>query len=644
MTTEAPYGSWRSPITADLITGGTISLIELALDGDDIYWIEGHPKEGGRYAIMRRASSGAVTECIPPDFYARTTVHEYGGGAFTVSDGVIYFANFRDQHIYAHRPGGQPKLLTPGDGYRYADLVVDRRRDRLICVREDHTTGTEAINTLVTVDLAGGDNGQLLAAGNDFYSNPRLSPDGGQLAFLTWSHPNMPWDGCELWVADVAPHGELENARHIDGSASESVFQPEWSPDGVLHFVAESTGWWNLYRWDGAKPQALLPMEAEFGVPQWNFGMTTYGFASPARILCCFTRDGLWNLAWLDTASQKLTPIDSDYTEIDDPRVGKGFAVFFAGSPSQPMALVRMDLETGRMERVREALKVTVDSGYFSIPQSMTFPTDGVREAHGIYYPPANKDFTAPSGELPPLLVFSHGGPTGETGTALRYGIQFWTSRGFAVLDVNYGGSTGYGHEYRQRLNGNWGVVDVADCCNGALYLAREGLADRNRLAIRGGSAGGYTTLACLTFRPEVFKAGASHYGLSELEIFAKDTHKFESRYLYSLVGPYPARRDLYLERSPIQYINNLAAPLIMFQGNEDKVVPPSQSEMMFEALKRKGIPVAYLLFQGEQHGFRRAENIKRSLEAELYFYSKIFGFEPADPIEPVQIENLAGG
>lgn len=644
MTTEAPYGSWRSPITADLITGGTISLIELALDGDDIYWIEGHPKEGGRYTIMRRAASGAVTECIPPDFYARTTVHEYGGGAFTVSDGVIYFANFRDQHLYAHRPGGLPKLLTPGDGYRYADLVVDRRRDRLICVREDHTTGTEAINTLVTVDLAGGDNGQPLAAGNDFYSNPRLSPDGGQLAFLTWNHPNMPWDGCELWVADVAPHGELENARHIDGSASESVFQPEWSPDGVLHFVAESTGWWNLYRWDGAKPQALLPMEAEFGVPQWNFGMTTYGFASPARILCCFTRDGLWNLAWLDTASQKLTPIDSDYTEIDDPRVGKGFAVFFAGSPSQPMALVRMDLETGRMERVREALKVTVDSGYFSIPQSMTFPTDGVREAHGIYYPPANKDFTAPSGELPPLLVFSHGGPTGETGTALRYGIQFWTSRGFAVLDVNYGGSTGYGHEYRQRLNGNWGVVDVADCCNGALYLAREGLADRNRLAIRGGSAGGYTTLACLTFRPEVFKAGASHYGLSELEIFAKDTHKFESRYLYSLVGPYPARRDLYLERSPIQYINNLAAPLIMFQGNEDKVVPPSQSEMMFEALKRKGIPVAYLLFQGEQHGFRRAENIKRSLEAELYFYSKIFGFEPADPIEPVQIENLAGG
>ncbi len=641
MPIEAPYGSWKSPITTDLIASKSISLMELALDGEDLYWIEGHPKEGGRYTIMRRTPDGTVAECTPPDFYARTTVHEYGGGVFTVADGVIYFANYRDQHLYAQPVGGQPKLLTPTSGYRYADLILDHSRKRLICVREDHTVAAEAINSIVAIRLDGNDDGQILAAGNDFYSSPRLSPDGSRLAYLTWNHPNMPWDGCELWVADIGEDGKLADARRVLGSATESVFQPEWSPDGMLHFVVEASGWWNLYRWDGVMLKALYPLEAEFGRPYWVFGESTYGFATPSRILCSYSKDGLWHLAWLDTDAGELKEIDAGYTDISDVKVANGIATFIAGSPTKPFAVIRMDLQTGRMARIREAFEVTVDQGYFSIPQSITFPTDNGEEAHGIYYPPANKDFIAPADELPPLIVMSHGGPTGATGTALRFSIQFWTSRGFAVLDVNYGGSTGYGREYRQRLNGNWGLVDVADCCNGALYLAEKGLVDRNRLAIRGGSAGGYTTLACLTFRPGVFKAGASHYGLSELEVFAKNTHKFESRYLNSLVGPYPARRELYAERSPINFINNMTAPLIMFQGDEDKIVPPSQSEMMLEALKKKGLPVAYLLFQGEQHGFRRAENIERSLEAELYFYSKIFGFIPADPIEPVQIENL---
>ncbi len=641
MPIEAPYGGWKSPITADLITGKTISLLELAIDGEDIYWIEGRPKEGGRYTIMRRSSDGKIIECTPPDFYTRSTVHEYGGGAFTVADGSIYFANYRDQHLYAQRAGEQPRLLTPTSGYRYADLTVDRARNRLLCVREDHTAATEAINTIVAVSLDGNDDGHILAAGNDFYSAPRLSPDGSRLAYLTWNHPNMPWDGCELWVADVTAAGMLANAQQVAGRSTESVFQPEWSPDGVLHFVAEPSGWWNLYRWDGTTVKALCPMEAEFGEPYWVFGESTYGFASPTRILCSYSRAGTWRLAWLDTTAGRLETIDPDYTQISDLNVAGGIAAFIAGSPTQSSAVVRMDVKTGKMDRIREAFEVTVDAGYFSGPQSITFPTDHDQEAHGIYYPPTNKDYTAPKGELPPLLVISHGGPTGASGTVLRYSTQFWTSRGFAVLDVNYGGSTGYGRTYRQRLNGNWGIVDVADCCNGALYLAGKGLVDRNRLAIRGGSAGGYTTLACLTFRPGVFKAGASHYGLSELEIFAKDTHKFESRYLTSLLGPYPGRRDLYLERSPINFINNMSAPLILFQGNEDRIVPPSQSQMIFDALKKKGLPVAYLLFEGEQHGFRRAENIKRSLEAELYFYSKVFDFTPAEPIEPVNIENL---
>ncbi len=641
MAKEAPYGTWKSPITADLIAGKAISLLELAIDGDDIYWLESHPKEGGRYTIMRRSSDSRIVECTPPDFYARTTVHEYGGGAFTVADGVIYFANYRDQHLYRQRLRYQPELLTPGDGYRYADLVVDRKRDRLICIREDHTGGTEAVNSIVSVALRGGDDGRILVQGNSFYSSARLSPDGSKLAYLTWNHPNMPWDGCELWVADVKRDGMLENARLVTGGPTESVFQPEWSPDGVLHFVVESSGWWNLYRWDGSMLETLYPMQAEFGLPQWVFCMFTYDFASPTKILCCYSQDGTWHLAWLDTSAKKLTRIESSYTDISDIRTGDGFAVFTAGSPTQPMSVVRMDLQTGKMETLKQAFEVTVDPGYFSIPQAITYPTDGGNGSHGIYYPPSNKDFVAPADERPPLMVISHGGPTGATGTALRYAIQYWTSRGIAVLDVNYGGSTGYGRDYRQRLNGNWGIVDVADCCNSALYLVEKGLADRDRLAVRGGSAGGYTTLACLTFRPEVFKAGASHFGLSELEVFVKDTHKFESRYLYSMIGPYPQRKDLYIERSPINSIKNISAPLILFQGEEDKIVPPSQSQMMFEAVRGKELPVAYLLFKGEQHGFRKAENIKRSLEAELYFYSKIFGFELAEPVEPVNIENL---
>lgn len=550
MNNEAPYGSWKSPITADLIVSKGTSLVELAVDGDDIYWIESRPKEAGRYTIMRRTPNGKVTECIPPSFYARTTVHEYGGGAFAVAEGVLYFANYRDQHLYRQRLGDQPELLTPSEGYRYADLVVDRKRHRLICIREDHTGGTEAVNTIVSVDLEGGDNGRILVQGNDFYSSACLSPDGSRLAFLTWNHPNMPWDGCELWVADVKREGTLENAQRVVGGPTKSVFQPEWSPDGVLHFVVESSGWWNLYCWDGSMLKALYPMQAEFGLPQWVFGMSTYGFASANRILCCYTQNGLWTLAWLDTSTTELKPIKSPYTDITDIRMGKGFAAFTAGSATQPLAVVRMDTETGAMETLKQALEVTVDPEYLSIPEPVTFPTDGGWQAYGFYYPPTNKDFAAPDGERPPLMVISHGGPTAAADTILRYSIQYWTSRGFAVLDVNYGGSTGYGRDFRQRLNGNWGIVDVADCCNGALYLVNRGLADRNRLTIRGGSAGGYTTLASLAFRNNVFKAGASHYGLAELELFAKDTHKFESRYLSTLIGPYPARRDLYFQRS----------------------------------------------------------------------------------------------
>ncbi len=680
--TITPYGSWKSPITPDLILAGAVGLGAIRGDGDDILWIESRPAEGGRSVIVRwtpdarpeqsrrahpeQSRRGGTSDVIPAGFNARTRVHEYGGGEYLAADGVVYFANFSDQRLYRCDPGATPKPVTPETEakLRYADAVLDRRHDRLICVREDHTGGGhEAVNAIVSLPLGGGETtGQVLVAGNTFYASPRLSPDGARLAWLTWNHPNMPWDGCELWVAEVRADGTLAAAELVAGGPEESIFQPEWSPAGALHFVSDRTGWWNLYRWnergdsslplvaqndtttvaqnDKASVEPLCEMAAEFGLPQWVFGMSTYAFVAAERIACAYTQAGGWRLALLDTATKTLTPFDLPYTEISGVRAVAGGVAFVAASPTQAAALVRLDLATGQIAVLRRSSEVTVDPGYLSVAQPIEFPTEGGLTAHALYYPPANRDHRAPDGERPPLLVLSHGGPTGATSAALRLSIQFWTSRGFAVADVNYGGSTGYGRAYRERLNDNWGIVDVDDCVNVARTLVVAGLADAKRLAIRGGSAGGYTTLAALTFR-EVFSAGASHFGVSDLEALATDTHKFESRYLDRLVGPYPERRDLYIARSPIHFTDRLSVPMILLQGLEDKVVPPSQAETMFAAVKAKGLPVAYVPFAGEQHGFRKAENIKRAMEAELYFYSRIFGFALADPVEPVEIENL---
>jgi dipeptidyl aminopeptidase/acylaminoacyl peptidase len=638
--TTAPYGSWKSPITTELITAKTIGLGQFAIDGDAIILSEIRPNEGGRTALVRFAPGLGPVDAIPSDFNARTRVHEYGGGAFAAFDGMLYFVNFKDQHLYRQKPGAVPQIITPADGYRYADLEIDYLRKRLICIREDHTGAGEAINTIVALSLDGGDNGMVLAEGYNFFSTPRLSPDGTRLAWLCWNHPNMPWDGTELWVAEVRADGSLGKREQVAGGPAESVYQPEWSPAGVLHFVSDRSGWWNLYRLkDGLEP--IYPMEAEFGEPQWVFGMRMYDFISEDELLCVYAQNGAGKLARLDTASQKLTTLELPYSNFASPKVGKGFAAFIAFSASEPTALVKLDLASGKTEILRRAFEPTVAPGYFSKPQSVEFPTERGLTSYGIFYPPANQDYTAPAGEKPPLIVMSHGGPTSAAIISLRYGIQYWNSRGFAILDVNYGGSTGYGREYRMRLNGNWGIVDVEDCCNGALWLAEQGLVDRKRMAITGGSAGGFTTLAALIFKSGVFSAGGSHFGVSDLEALATDTHKFESRYLDNLVGPYPERKDIYMARSPIHHTRKLSTPIILFQGDEDPVVPPNQSERMFEAARAREIPTAYLLFEGESHGFRKAENIKRALEAEFYFYSKIFKFEPADEIEPVEIENF---
>ncbi|MDQ3911360.1 MAG: S9 family peptidase [Actinomycetota bacterium] len=635
----APYGSWRSPTTSDLIVRGVIGLDGVVLEGHDVFWLEARPGEGGRQVVVRRAPDGSTEDVTPRSYNARTRVHEYGGGDFAAHDGVVYFSNFAGQRLYRVPPGEEPRPLTPEADRRYADMLVDASRRRIVAVREDHTqTRREPVNELVAVDLED-ESEQVLASGADFYSSPRLSPDGRRLAWLAWDHPNMPWDGTMLWTCELGEDGLPARTEAVAGGPEESIFQPEWSPDGTLYFVSDRSGWWNLYRRREGRIEPLHEKEAEFGLPQWGFGMSTYAFLSPARIVCAYMERGSFRLGNLDTQSGDLQDIETPYSTIGYVRAERGSVVFRGGSPTEATSIVRLDLATGEHEVLRRSTDLELDTGCLSVPQPVEFPTENGRTAHAFFYPPENRDYVGPDDERPPLLVMSHGGPTAATATTLNLEVQYWTSRGVAVLDVNYGGSTGYGREYRRRLDGMWGVVDVDDCVNGARSLAECGLVDSDRLMITGGSAGGYTTLCALTFR-DAFAAGASHFGVSDLKTLAEETHKFESRYLDRLIGPYPERADLYRERSPIHHTQRLSCPVIFFQGLEDEVVPPDQAETMFEALREKGMPVAYVPFEGEQHGFRRAENIKRALDGELYFYSRVFGFDLADSVEPVRIEN----
>ncbi len=641
----APYGTWKSPISADLIVSGSIGLGGVALAGDRLYWLEGRPSEGGRNVLVERAAAGTVRDATPAGFNIRTRVHEYGGGALLVTDEAIYFVNFSDQRLYRQPHGEEPRALSPENACCYADMRLDRQRDRLVCVCEDRAQpDTEPTNTIASISLATGAV-QTLVSGSDFYSSPRLSADGKHLAWLSWEHPQMPWDGTKLWVAPVEADGSLGEARCLAGGEQEAICAPSWSPDGWLYFVSDRSNWWNLYRandltgkTDSSEP--LFPLAAEFGYPHWVFGIQPYIFESANSLLCTYSQNGKTELARLDIAAKHLQPLDLPFTSIGSLQVRDGQLYCIGGSPTEPARLVQVELTTLAVTTLKRASDLTIDPGYLSVPQPVEFPTDNDQTAYAWYYPPQNQDFQAPTGERPPLLVRSHGGPTAAASATFNLRYQYWTSRGFAVLDVNYGGSTGYGRAYRQRLQGQWGVVDVADCANGARYLASQGWVDGDRLAIAGGSAGGYTTLAALTFR-DVFKAGASYYGVSDLAALAQDTHKFEARYLDGLIGPYPEAKELYEARSPIHHTEQLSCPVIFFQGLEDKIVPPNQAELMVAALQEKGIPVAYVPFPEEQHGFRRAENIKRALDGEFYFYARVFGFQPADDLEPVEILNL---
>ena len=636
----ASPGSWRSPITAEMVARQSIKFGEIVVDGKDIYWVESRPAESGRSVIVRCDSKGELSDVIAVPYSARSRVHEYGGGAFTVHEGTLFFTNFADQRIYRQDSGCDPWALTPEVDKRHADLQLDARRGRLVCVQEDHTRQGEPTNAIVGVDISHFGEPQIFVSGNDFYASPRFSPDGSMIAWLTWNHPYMPWDGTELWLAEVDEQGALSNLRKVAGGVSESIFQPEWSPDGVLYFVSDRTGWWNMYRSVTGKVEIVTKMDAELGMPLWNLGLSTYGFLSRDRIACAYNQKGIWYLASVDLKSKRLSSIRSRFTEVMHLRTSDDCAVFQSGSPTSALMMVKFNTRTSEETVIKRSGDTPIDPAYISRPESIEFKTTNDMMSYGFYYSPKNKDYDLPQNKLPPLIVVTHGGPTSCSYTSLDMKIQFWTSRGFAVLDVNYGGSTGFGRPFRERLKKNWGITDVDDCTNGAVYLVNKGLVDADRVIIRGSSAGGYTTLCALTFR-DFFKAGASYYGIGDLEALARDTHKFESHYLDTLVGPYPEAREIYHERSPLYHTEGLFAPVIFFQGLEDKVVPPDQSGKMVDSLHRKGIPVAYLTFEGEQHGFRRAENIKRALEAELYFYSRIFGFELSDNVEHVKIENL---
>ena len=639
----SPYGSWASPITADWIVAGTVGLGQICIDGENVYWNEVRPSEKGRSVVCRRGTNGSIEDVSPSDANVRTRAHEYGGGAFTLDQGTLWYSNDSDRRVWSLPTAGTAAPLTPKRDWRFADLTRDALRGRLIAVCEDHETeDAEPVNRLVAI----GDDGNVrtLVEGADFYAAPRISPDGKSLAWLSWDHPNMPWDGCSLWCAQLAEDGELGGAELIAGGMEEAIFQPQFSPDGELFFVSDRSGWWNIYRAQqdegGTRIAPVLPLEAECGLPQWIFGMSTYGFASESQLVFSYIVDGLSKLAIFDLANCELTPVLSPFVDISGLKVGDGKAVFVGCSLCDLPMVATLEVATCTLGIHYRSAQSSLATGDVSKPVPVTIPVGDGEVAYGFFYPPQSATHVGPEEARPPLIVKSHGGPTGQTTAAFSAKIQFWTSRGFAVLDVNYRGSTGYGRAYRRRLNGDWGVLDVEDCAAGARWLAEKGWVDGERMAISGGSAGGYTTLCALTFE-DCFAAGASHYGIGDLSALAEDTHKFESRYLDSLIGPWPDAEETYRARSPIHHTEELSCPVIFLQGLEDKVVPPAQAQAMVAALKSKGIPVAYIPFAEEAHGFRQAANVKRALEGELYFYGRIFDFTPADQIEPVEIENF---
>jgi len=619
------------------------------LERGTTWWLEGRPAENGRVVLMKAEGRDEPVDVVPSDFNVRTMVHEYGGGAYSVHGDTVFCSNFDDQRLYRVDPDKGPVPITPaveGTSHRYADGRVTPDGRLWIGVRERHDQGErsrDVVNELVAIPTDGSEGPRIIAGGRDFYSNPRVSPDGKRLSFLAWNLPWMPWDGCELFAAELTPEGALENVTHVAGrDGEESIWQPEWSPDGELVFASDRSGWWNLERVRDGERSVLYAAEAEFGYPAWVFGTRSFAFLDDGRMFVTYDRGGRTYFSLLDPENGTLQDLDLAYDALSSYSVAAegSIVVFVAGSATIPNEIVQLDVSSGSTETLRRSAKVPVDPSHFSVPRAIEFPTENGLSAHALFYPPVSPAHTGPEGERPPLIVMSHGGPTSSATPIFSLDTQFWTSRGFAVVDVDYGGSTGYGRAYRERLNGQWGVVDLQDCVNAARFLVAEGEADPDRLLITGGSAGGYTTICALTFTDE-FAAGSSYFGIADLEQFGGgDTHKFELEYEHTLVGPYPEAAEVYRARSPIHFVDEIRTPMLVLQGADDKVVPPSQAELIVAALQERGIPHAYLLFEGEGHGFRRAETIVTSLQAELSFYAQILGFEPGDQVPRLAIQH----
>jgi dipeptidyl aminopeptidase/acylaminoacyl peptidase len=642
----AAYGSWPSPITAELLTSANVGLSEPHLQGGDFYWLESRPLEKGRTVIVQLTADGHKRDLLPQPLNARSRVNEYGGGSYCVHDGVAYFVLYDDQRIYSIDTRAEqlePRVITAEGPWRFGDLRMDAARERLIAVCEDHSVpGGEEKTFLAAIPL-GRDEQQpaSLVDGSDFYAAATISPDGARIAWLSWIHPNMPWDGCECWVGEFDEHGNIVHRQRVAGGESESIFQPQWSPEGTLFLVSDRSDWWNLYRHDGNNLLPVCREEAEFASPQWVFGQSTYAFLDPATIIACYTRQGNWQLCLIDIETGNKQELLTPLNDLSYVRAEAGKAVLLGASGEAFPALYRFAQGADNaLTTLVKSGSVSVEAGYLAKAEAIEFPLSGSGGlGYGFFYPPWNQAFCGEPETKPPLLVLCHGGPTSATRSSLNLKIQYWTTRGFAVADVNYGGSTGYGRPYRERLKGQWGVVDVQDAVDCVNYLAGNGRVDASKVAIRGSSAGGYTVLAALTFH-DTFSAGASLYGVGDLEALATDTHKFESRYLDTLIGPYPQQKALYQERSPINHVDQLNCPVIFLQGLLDKIVPPNQAEAMVAALDEKRIPVAYVTFEEEAHGFRQAANIRRALEAELHFYSQVFGFDLIEPVEPVAIRH----
>jgi dipeptidyl aminopeptidase/acylaminoacyl peptidase len=643
LPTIKPYGAWNSAVTAEALAKAQAGFNNLRAAAGQLYWTENVPSAEGAHWLFRLSSGGALTALVPATANVRTRVHEYGGAPFVVVGDTAYYTQFADQRLYRLKPGGTPEPLTP-EGYRYADCTPLCANEgpvtALICVREDHTDPQRVRNALVSVPLPQGGAGDILYSDSDFVAYPRVSRDGRRLAFIAWHLPNMPWDATELKVAELGAKGPLAPVT-VAGGDSESVMEPQWDSDGTLYFISDRSGFWNLYGWRDSKVQAIWPRVAEFASPLWQLGQANYALLGDGRALARYGEGGIDHLALIDLRQGTGRTIDLPYVEYSQlTRVDPQHVALVAESASAPESILQINVNTGLCQTLRQSGSALLDPAAVSVATPIEFPSANGRSAHAFYYAPSNPGFRGPADELPPLLTLVHGGPTGQASPAYSAAVQYWTSRGFAVVDVNYGGSSGFGRAYRRALEGNWGVVDVEDVIAAARYLSRIGRIDPLRTAIRGGSAGGYTVLLALS-TSEVFRTGADYFGVSDMAALARDTHKFESRYLDSLIGALPEAQAIYDSRSPLHHLDGFKAPLIVFQGADDRVVPPNQSELIVQALRSRRVPVAYLLYPGEGHGFRKPANIIRSLQSELSFYGQVFGFTPADQLPPLAIENL---